>query len=89
MGILQLPDGQHRAEVVCVMCDKHIPLSEATAGLIGLDGEQAFACDYHFGLTGQLINGWVDFVVKQKIIAGFFGKTYLDDVGLDSEQFFN
>ncbi|HSX28452.1 MAG TPA: hypothetical protein VLF60_03310 [Candidatus Saccharimonadales bacterium] len=67
MAIIQLPSHESLPETVaCAVCDKDIPLERATIGMPGADNIQRFACNGHFWNGHQLINGWVDFLVRQR-----------------------
>jgi len=64
MAIISWPDDVAiTVAVPCATCHRHIALTEATAGRQGVSGEQAFACDRHFGDGVTFIRGWMEFTI--------------------------
>ncbi len=67
-GIVATPDGiDLEPVVVCAICRKPVSLPEATAGYIYMDGRQAFACRHHSDLRRELLRGWANFRIAQRI----------------------
>lgn len=67
MAIVSLPaDTPQEDRVKCAICTRRVKLTDATAGLQGLDNQQAFACNQHFQSGAQYILGWTDFVLAQR-----------------------
>jgi len=54
-------------DMPCVICGRHIPSAEATAGLLDVDNQQQFACNGHFWNPHQFIAGWADFMAAERV----------------------
>ncbi len=67
MAIVSVPKYLRNAgHIECAICHRVIPLSQATAGRVTLDGFQAFACNGHFWNGNEYITGWADFISDQR-----------------------
>lgn len=47
-----------KRSLLCIVCHNSIPVAEAITGSTDQQGDQAFACLYHFGIRDQWINAW-------------------------------
>lgn len=67
MAIVNLPpDLVSTSTLTCAICSVKLTLDKATAGLLDCNGHQAFACVSHFSEVEKLINGWADFLAKER-----------------------
>ncbi len=57
-------DHQH-SEIHCIICSEIITFSDATAGSLYANGNQAFACTIHFENRSQWITSWALFKTEQ------------------------
>ena len=78
MAITHWPDDvPAQTTITCIICSKQTHVAQATAGMRGADGKQAFACATHLK-ERNLILGWTDYAISQhsqpsyKDIEGFF-----------------
>lgn len=66
MAIISWPSNRHQGGAVrCAICECEIPLTQATAGLCSIDGQQQFACTGHSWGRRALITAWSAFVLEQ------------------------
>jgi len=67
MAIISLPSSLTDIDaLVCAICSVRLTLERATAGLLAGDGHQAFACVSHLSEVEKLINGWADYIAKER-----------------------
>ena len=50
----------------CSICGIQLVPEKATAGLLDVQGAQAYACVSHLSEVELLIRGWADFITRQK-----------------------
>lgn len=67
MAIVKVPADISPGDVLCIICENAIPLTQATAGFLSIDNQQAFACNSHFRSGQQFIVGWVDFIITERL----------------------
>ena len=68
MAIVSIPADAGVDTIICIICQAAIPLAQASAGLITIDNQQAFACNNHFRSGQQFIVGWADFIIAQRTV---------------------
>lgn len=75
MAITKLPPDPKSAEpLICAICGVKLDLDKATAGMLGSNCQQTFACVSHFSEVEKLILGWADFVAKEKYKSLHYGQ---------------
>lgn len=68
MAITSLPPNiTDTSALACVLCSVKLTLDKATAGFWDGDGRQTFACVSHFSEVEKLINGWADFMARERV----------------------
>jgi hypothetical protein len=67
MGVITIPTDVHIGpRVPCVVCQHHVPLSEATIGAMYADGRPAFACEVHRLDRDRWLLAWLRFERAQR-----------------------
>jgi hypothetical protein len=69
MAVISAANSQlHNQAHACVICTREMPLDQLTAGLVGADGVQRYACYGHMWDGNKFILGWALFAIEQRQI---------------------